>query len=1331
MSCQVELFADCGDISSLGRALFIPEKEDTSWLTQCTVSLSPCGNLLGVGFRNRLCLLTSQWIRSTDRNSYLITWSGTMPANITSMLALSICPSHHSSQNGPDWFCIIVGFNNGSVGFYTNTGHQLCLEKLDETPVLKISCHTGSYGTLPDDVHVLFSTCVCILTGASLFQLLRNAKAQLAKVQAGIQETYSVDNRALGVRKWSFSEQEQIHDAAVVGLELKNSYDHLLAASTYGGYDTWYRSIPPMNTLILGAGTRPFLGFHYALEGGTAPPLQDVARAVANKIKSALPGWLGGGGGAESAPAERPAVRAEALSLRAGLKDPSRAATSVAVSPDRRLAAVSDSLGRVSVLDVARGHLVRLFKGHRDAQCAFLQVFEQDSKKPQLSVIKEVRRATFLIIYNPKKGLIDIRLMQRGNRVAVFTATKNGQLLYNTCGLVGAEKSYTHKKLNLPEFQCVLIDPDGKLKKFTVPFFYALEGEHSDRSKDLHILRDLREFVKKNLTTVENYENDIIEKAEKLKTVELQKHCLEMLVRNYEIPPKIVISCLTLFWENIEKLEKLTEQEEKIKRFFANLALLTLFYRNINNESTDDMTELMIKIYSYLKVNCMEELSVDEKQGDEGPDFHLLEDDNCILERLLILSQENGYKEHQPRVKFAENKSHKFKELVSCFLVEESSGYLSLKPELPQEKINKLSADVFKSVFEIKDIAKLSEFLKKSVIDPKEMVKLIIMHLMNMPLEEISIDLIEKLITVLYYASKATEEATKISYNEISPWWQSIRDLLVDMSCPLRSMIVAMACKSVGKIYEIKCSEGEEGAWESMTTENTKWGILIGKLEDISLLSIILMFKDKFDGNGLPKLQFDDISINLKYIYSRGKGSVTELIAKWLCSMGVVPEAVVANELMENRASSYEEEFDDDSASYPFIENNRVHVDNNPKIFKWLSLLRQQFPLSTSADYILANMCWEYAMAWQKDMQHTDKLNVVIDCLRNISDLHLRLGLFAIIWSTYIRHIFEASCKLVNKVGKMPKEPLCLQDVGFGNTVMVKFLETTTRYLDEFLKCSNLPVDREKREIHFEKIWDESTPSLMEVAQDTKRVNGDILSLNYQISCTIYYQCHFNVKCSKPLDTLYDIDYQYIFEALTGSVVIRSISMRGSEKLQNPRMKFVTKLVRAAVETVTASDDRGGYNSVECEEWMERVSVLAELWNIDGDFLKRQQVVGLYHLGYDTLAAETVTRLRSPEPALAPLLAISIQRLKRSLEHSRDQPEWIVCVPPHLYKRLQTTVLDSSIPAHPCLETTIIVLQTILMQLEKKTKEGTTDLQNIKIAQLIIESCQVLIRKKL
>lgn len=46
----------------------------------------------------------------------------------------------------------------------------------------------------------------------------------------------------------------------------------------------------------------------------------------------------------------------------------------MAVSPDRRLAAFADGYGRVAVLDVTKGHLIRLIKGCRDAQCAFVQV---------------------------------------------------------------------------------------------------------------------------------------------------------------------------------------------------------------------------------------------------------------------------------------------------------------------------------------------------------------------------------------------------------------------------------------------------------------------------------------------------------------------------------------------------------------------------------------------------------------------------------------------------------------------------------------------------------------------------------------------------------------------------------------------------------------------------------------------------------------------------------------------------------------------------------------------------------------------------------------------
>lgn len=84
-------------------------------------------------------------------------------------------------QKGADWFCVMVGYANGSVGFYTNDGHLLLMEKFDDKPVLKISCHTGMYGTLPDDVYILYASSECIVAGPALFKTLRRAKTQLAR----------------------------------------------------------------------------------------------------------------------------------------------------------------------------------------------------------------------------------------------------------------------------------------------------------------------------------------------------------------------------------------------------------------------------------------------------------------------------------------------------------------------------------------------------------------------------------------------------------------------------------------------------------------------------------------------------------------------------------------------------------------------------------------------------------------------------------------------------------------------------------------------------------------------------------------------------------------------------------------------------------------------------------------------------------------------------------------------------------------------------------------------------------------------------------------------
>lgn len=90
-------------------------------------------------------------------------------------------------------------------------------------------------------------------------------------------------------KKLSFSDQSVIHDSAVIGLNVSSNFDYFRTASNSSGFETNHRAMPPHSTMILATGSKPFLGYHFAFEGAAQPILSDVAKAMASKLKSALP----------------------------------------------------------------------------------------------------------------------------------------------------------------------------------------------------------------------------------------------------------------------------------------------------------------------------------------------------------------------------------------------------------------------------------------------------------------------------------------------------------------------------------------------------------------------------------------------------------------------------------------------------------------------------------------------------------------------------------------------------------------------------------------------------------------------------------------------------------------------------------------------------------------------------------------------------------------------------------------------------------------------------------------------------------------------------------
>lgn len=196
--------------------------------------------------------------------------------------------------------------------FYTDNCELLLEEQFHNEVITSIKCrsqHNPRPDIAPDlhpeEVYVQYQSTVCVIAGNQLFPVLRVCRGELAKgalilniLYRKMKEYFSVQAKGdtlepsqgnVTPKKWGFQDQAAINDIAVVGVNLHGTFDHLLTASTCGGFETKYRFSAPYNNLVLAVGSRPFVGYHYALEGGPQPVFSDVAKAVATKLKSALP----------------------------------------------------------------------------------------------------------------------------------------------------------------------------------------------------------------------------------------------------------------------------------------------------------------------------------------------------------------------------------------------------------------------------------------------------------------------------------------------------------------------------------------------------------------------------------------------------------------------------------------------------------------------------------------------------------------------------------------------------------------------------------------------------------------------------------------------------------------------------------------------------------------------------------------------------------------------------------------------------------------------------------------------------------------------------------
>ncbi|XP_076441806.1 rab3 GTPase-activating protein non-catalytic subunit-like [Babylonia areolata] len=816
------------------------------WLQNSIVSLSPNNDIIAVANDDKICVLTQKWDpqkKGEEIDTWLTTaWESSIAQDegelITDILCLPLASQKRSTQGAPDWTCVIVGFTSGYVRMYTETGVLLLSQLLHLEPVQKLKCRTYEpprflgMGEKHEELIILYKKAVVSIDGFSLIQSLRACRNQVARATASGGEGY-VQPPPLAYKKWALSDQDRITDLVSCGVTCPSPFDQLKRASMEHGFNAQPRVSPPAASLYITSGASPYVGFFYAIEGNMQPILSEVAMAMAHKLKSALmsaaSGWLGFGGRQKDEAKEKPPKiePAAPLNLKYGLPDLRRSGDSIVLSPCNNYIATTDSFGRVILIDVQKGLAVRMWKGYRDAQLGWVQVKEDGGgghhhHHHHRHSPSQSRVAQFLIIYAPRRGIVEVWTAVHGPRVAAFNVSKYCMLVCPSYGLMGLN-NVTYRGVRSRAFQCALIDPDGCVKTLDIPFHLALSDKSSKRARDLHLLKKLKTSLKEASKETESLKSAAKEIFLDIRIASISHQALERILAtrylSVNFMQDVVQACIAQLSAKGE--DNLDIDSKMLLRYAHMQTGLLEMYDAIHTLSTQtpatgaDVAAAQPShsemLQSSLAINKEEAAHISEQLEK----FHsALESHKVVVVPSVSFADEPKC----PPLLGVTSFLHCFSSRSHSALGAEDSGPLSkaappaicVSKEVTEERRHALAHLLFHACINGKCKAEeISVVLQKSNIAPDQLMKLLLLHCLSMEyLGPNAIPSLKALVRTITAMTDTSE--VLVDGNRTSPWWQRVRDASSQSQQNCAAYITALVCRKVAADFIVSQTEAKD-----------------------------------------------------------------------------------------------------------------------------------------------------------------------------------------------------------------------------------------------------------------------------------------------------------------------------------------------------------------------------------------------------------------------------------------------------------------------------------------------------------------------------------------
>ncbi|EGZ17480.1 hypothetical protein PHYSODRAFT_504554 [Phytophthora sojae] len=402
-----------------------------------------------------------------------------------------------------------VGYTSGVVRLFSRVGKLLFEQKLHGAAVLKLDVNRNAATMVaPRRASVLLASEPD--TEGEFWVLYADSTVaiiQISEILSKLNSAVFGPGQASKFRKYSLRDQKEIVAAVPCGPVRPTIFQSHARLGVY---------------TIVSAGQAPFLAFYQAgNDQNSIIHLAHIATAIASRAAGAVWnfatswGWGRGAGeseeqadghagytqlgaGAIDAAAEH--VPAPVGTTRSIYEDDRRRCRVLVLSPTGRLAAVSDTLGRILLVDTSRMIVIRMWKGYRNAQCGWMQGSEGARRPPGL----------YLVIYSAQRGIVEVWRARYGPRVFSFAVGNSAKLFTQFDPAMRRTKCVVLSKTS--ETLSELIELKPGLPNASILLKYFTQNKLQEENFLLHqVIGGLQAFVKKKrVDATHTLEQDIL-----------------------------------------------------------------------------------------------------------------------------------------------------------------------------------------------------------------------------------------------------------------------------------------------------------------------------------------------------------------------------------------------------------------------------------------------------------------------------------------------------------------------------------------------------------------------------------------------------------------------------------------------------------------------------------------------------------------------------------------------------------------------------------------------------------------------------------------------------